>query len=133
MQHLEKLKPLAQLVLRLGLAIIFFYHGYPKLAHRQQWFAAFPKMGFPWYFAYIAGTLETVGSCLLAVGLLTRLVALLLAGEMAIALYQVHMAKGLLAVYFYQLPLALAIGAFALMTIGGGPVSLDRLIFRDSA
>ncbi|HEV2388980.1 MAG TPA: DoxX family protein [Candidatus Acidoferrales bacterium] len=130
---MEKLKPLASLVLRLGLAIVFFYHGYPKLAHRREWFAAFPRMGFPWYFAYIAGTLETVGSCLLAVGLLTRLVALLLAGEMAIALWQVHMAKGILAVGFYQLPLMLAVGSFALMTMGGGAISLDRVIFKGNA
>lgn len=39
MQHLEKLKPVALLLLRLGLGVIFVYHGYPKLfgpTHQQM-------------------------------------------------------------------------------------------------
>jgi putative oxidoreductase len=130
MHQLEKLKPLAQLLLRLTLAIIFIYHGYPKLfSERAHWVAAFPGMGFPWYFAYISGALEFFGGCLLVVGLFTRPVALLLAAELFIAVWRVHLAKGVLAVGFYQFPLLLAVASLTLMIIGGGTLSVDRAIF----
>lgn len=130
MHHLEKLKPLAQIILRLSLAIVFFYHGYPKLfSERAQFLVNFPKGGFPAYFVYIAGSLEVFGSGLLVVGLFTRLVALLLAGEMAVVLWRVSLPHGVLNVAHYQLELTLAAAAFALMTIGAGPVSIDRLLF----
>lgn len=131
MHHFEKLKPVAQVALRLALAIVFIYHGYPKLfTARVQWYDAFPQMGFPWYFALIAGALEFFGGCLLVVGLFTRVVALLLTAEMIIALWQVHLAQGVLAVANYQFALMMAVAAFALLTIGPGPASADRLIFK---
>jgi len=66
MQVLERLRPLALLLLRLGLGIIFVSHGYPKLfGHSQQWMGAFQHMGFPPYFAYISGILEFFGGLLL--------------------------------------------------------------------
>jgi putative oxidoreductase len=131
LRHLEKLKPLAQIALRFALAIVFFSHGYPKLfTHRAQTVAFFPKLGFPGYFAYIAGSLEVFGSGLLVGGLFTRLVALLLAGEMAIVLWRVILPKGLLPVSNYQLELLLAVAAFTLFVIGPGAVSIDRLLFR---
>lgn len=134
MQLLEKLKPLALLLLRLGLGLIFIYHGFPKLAHMHQTVKAFPHMGFPPYFAYIAGILEFFGGWLLIVGLFTRITALLLAGEMAIAILRVHLPQGgVLAVSNYQFPLALAVGAFALVAVGAGAVSIDRAIFKAKA
>lgn len=131
MQHFEKLKPVAQLALRLALALIFIFHGYPKLfTARAQAYAAFPGMGFPWYFALIAGLLEFFGGCLLVVGLFTRLTALLFTVEMAVAIWWVHLGGGVLAVRNYQLPLILCVASFTLLVIGGGPVSLDRLLFK---
>jgi putative oxidoreductase len=130
MHYLEKLKPLAQIVLRWALAIVFAFHGYPKLfTQRTQALAMFPKMGFPSYFAYISGSLEFFGGCLLVVGLFTRLVALLLCGEMVVVMSRLSFAHGPLAVANYQLELTLAVAAFTLMTIGGGALSIDRLIF----
>jgi putative oxidoreductase len=134
MQALEKLKPVALLLLRCGLAIVFIFHGFPKLfTHTHQYVEAFPKMGFPYYFAYVAGVIEFFGGCLLALGLFTRIAALALAGEMAVALWKVHLAKGIYAVDFYQLPLTLCLAAFALMAVGPGGFSLDRLIFKGKA
>lgn len=131
MQHFEKLKPVAQLALRWAMAIIFIYHGYPKLfTHRQAAYAAFPHMGFPWYFALIAGTVEFFGGCLLVAGLFTRLVALLLAGEMSIAIWKVGLAHGVLALGNYEFPMILAAAAFMLLVVGPGPVSFDRVIFK---
>lgn len=135
MQLLERLKPLALLCLRLGLGLIFIYHGYPKLfTHMHQTMQEFPRMGFPSYFAYIAGVVEFFGGWLLVLGLFTRISALLLAGEMAIAIVRVHIPQGgLMTVSNYQFPLALAVAAFALVAVGAGAISLDRAIFKNKA
>jgi putative oxidoreductase len=135
MQHFDKLKPLALLLLRIGLGIIFVYHGYPKLfSHTHEFLQAFPRMGFPSYFVYVAGVLEFFGGCLLLLGLFTRIAALLIAGEMAIAIIRVHVPQGgVLALSNYQCPLALAVGAFALVALGAGAISFDRAIFKNKA
>ncbi len=134
MHRLEKLKPLAQLLLRWGLGIVFMYHGYPKLfTEREQFFRFFEHIGFPAYLVYFVGVLELIGGGLLIVGLLTRPIALLLSIEMAVAIYKVHLAGGLLAVGIYQLPLTVGLAAFILMAVGPGMVSLDYAIFKASA
>jgi len=133
MQGLEKLKPLALLLLRFALAAVFVYHGYPKLfTHTRESMQGFARMGFPPYFAYISGVIEFFGGLILAAGLFTRIAALLLAGEMAVALWRVH---GLFTapqdVHSYEFPLILAASCFALMTLGPGLISFDHLIFRE--
>jgi len=131
MHRLEKLKPLALLLLRCALAITFIYHGYPKLAHVPESRQAFVHMGFPSYFAYIAGAVETFGGLLLALGLFTRIAGFLLAGEMVIAflrIYLPHLKAG-----NSQLSMVLAAAAFALMVIGAGAVSVDHAVFRNKA
>ncbi len=66
MRSLEKLRPLALLLLRVALGVIFIYHGYPKLfGHTRQTMYAFAHMGFSPYFAYLAGVIEFFGGCLL--------------------------------------------------------------------
>lgn len=131
MAFLEKLKPVALLFLRLGLAAIFIFHGYPKLfGHAGQWLDVFGHMGFPRYFAYIAGVLEFFGGLLLVVGLFTRIAGLLLSIEMAIAIWRVHLPQGtFLDVHNYELPLALCVGSFALAAVGAGMISLDHLVY----
>jgi putative oxidoreductase len=131
MEELEKLKPLALLLLRLGLGIIFVFHGYPKLfTHTRETMQGMAHMGFPAYFAYIAGVFEFFGGWLLILGLFTRVAGLLLAVEMAVALVKVHgIVSNPMAVENYQFPLALAAGAFALAALGAGLLSLDHAIF----
>jgi putative oxidoreductase len=131
MDSLEKLKPLALLLLRVAIGVIFIYHGYPKLfGHTRQAMDAFAHMGFPRYFAYISGVIEFFGGCLLVAGLFTRIAALLLAGEMAVALVQVHdIISQPRAVPHYEFPLALAVGSFALASLGAGLVSFDHALF----
>jgi putative oxidoreductase len=132
MQGLEKLKPLGLLLLRFALGAIFVYHGYPKLfTHTRESMQGFVRMGFPGYFAYISGVLEFFGGLILAAGLFTRIAALLLAGEMVIALWRVHGAlTAPLEVHNYELPLILAASCFALATLGAGLISFDHLIFQ---
>ena len=132
MEILEKLKPLALLILRAGIGIIFIYHGYPKLfTHTHDIMAAFQRMGFPSFFVYIAGVVEFFGGIVLILGLFTRIGALLLAGEMAIAVLKVHLPQGAITdVKNYEFPMILAVACFALATIGAGLISIDHAIYR---
>jgi putative oxidoreductase len=134
MQSLEKLRPLALLLLRLALGAIFVFHGYPKLfGNTREAAQAFVHMGFPAYFAYISGVIEFFGGFMLVAGLFTRVAGLLLTGEMVVALWKVQrIVLDPHAIQNYQLPLALAVGAFALATFGAGVVSIDHALFRDA-
>jgi putative oxidoreductase len=79
-----------------------------------------------------AGVIETIGGALIILGIFTRPVAFLLAGEMAIGYFRTHAPRGPwpltnggeLAVFycFFFLWLSAA---------GAGPWSLDRLFHRD--
>jgi putative oxidoreductase len=131
MKSLNSLQPLGLLALRLALGIIFFSHGYPKLAHQgggMQGF--FVQHGLPGYFVFIAGVLEVFGGLLLALGLFTRGAALLLAMEMGVAIWKVHSSGGYLAVHDYEFPLAMLTACFALATVGAGMISLDYPLFE---
>ena len=133
MKILNSLQPVGLLVLRIALGIIFIFHGYPKLAHLRganQMQGFFVEHGLPGYFVYIAGVIETFGGSLLLIGLFTRAAALLLAMEMCVAIWKVHIAHGYLAVNDYQFPLTLAAACFALATIGAGTISLDQPLFE---
>ena len=77
-------------ILRVVVALAFMTHGLPKLF---GWLGGF---GGPGEAAEImsrfgvAGVLESFGGLLIVVGLLTRPVAFLLAGEMAVAYFWIH-------------------------------------------
>jgi putative oxidoreductase len=128
----EKLQPLSLLALRLALGVIFFYHGYEKLTHHSNdALAAFTGLGLPTYVFDVVSTLELFGAILLALGLLTRFTALLLAIEMGLVLARVDLPRGgIYAVQNYELALALCAGAFALVTTGAGLLSVDAATFE---
>jgi putative oxidoreductase len=133
MKSLNSLQPLGLLALRLALGLIFFSHGYPKLAHEgggMQGF--FIQHGLPGYFVYISGVLEVFGGLLLVLGLFARGAALLLAIEMAVAIWKVHSSAGYLAVHNYEFPLAVLAACFALATVGAGTISLDHPLFESA-
>jgi len=131
MKSLNTLQPLGLLVLRLSLALIFFSHGYPKLAHSAAGMQGFfVEHGLPGYFVHISGVLEIFGAILLVLGVFTRAVGLLLAIEMGVAIWKVHSGGGYLAVHNYEFPLAMLAGSLALATVGAGSLSLDGLMFE---
>jgi putative oxidoreductase len=133
MKFLDSLKPLSLLVLRTALALIFIFHGYPKLIHPSEGMREFfLQHGMPAYFVSASGILECFGRLLLLVGLFTRPAALLLAGEMAVAIWKVHSVRGALAVNEYEFPLAVAAACFVLATTGAGAASFDSLMLGDS-
>src|SRR3989442_382739 len=129
MKSLNALQPLGLVALRLALGLIFFSHGYPKLAHAgggmQEFFV---QHGLPGYFVYIAGVLEVFGAILLALGLFTRGAALLLAIEMGVAIWKVHSSGGYLAVHYYEIPRVFLTAWYDLVTVGEGFLHLHGLL-----
>ena len=75
-------------IFRFLAGVMFACHGAQKL------FGAFggmpANMEIPWYIYWIAGPLEFFGGVLIAIGLLTRPVAFLAAGLMAVAYFKGH-------------------------------------------
>jgi len=129
MRVLDRLRPLALLVLRLALGLIFVYHGWPKLFSNPHYYAEmFAKLGFANGTSFGIGALEVFGGMLLAIGFFTRPVALLLTAEMGVALWKVHLGKGYLAVDEYQFALICGAATLALATSGPGGISLDELL-----
>lgn len=77
-------------VLRIITALLFMQHGLQKLIG----FPAPQPMPFnPGSIFGVAALIETIGGFLMLIGLLTRPVAFVLSGEMAVAYFMVH-AKG---------------------------------------
>lgn len=132
MKFLNSLQPFGLAILRVALALIFIYHGYPKLVRADAMMRQFfIQHGFPGYFVGLAGTLECVGGGLLLIGLFTRPAALLLAAEMLIAIWKVKLVHGVFAVNEYQFELALAAACVALATLGAGSMSVDHVMLGD--
>jgi putative oxidoreductase len=131
LKFLNTVQPLALLVLRIVLGIIFLYHGYPKLAHSHgNMQGLFIEHGMPGYFVYVAGIIETFGGGLFLLGLFTRPAALLVAIEMCVTIWKVHSVHGYFAVHEYEFPLVLAAACLVLATVGAGLISLDHPLFE---
>lgn len=132
MEFLDQLEPVGLLCLRVALAIILVYHGYPKLVHptaeMHQFFVAH---GLPSFFVSVAGVLETFGGFLLLLGLFTRPVALLLAIEMVIAIWKVKMAAEFVFVRDFEFEMLICGACVALACVGAGMASLDFLVLKE--
>jgi len=133
MSFLKKWEPLALLFLRCGLATVFVYHGYPKLfGGTERFVESFQAIGLPAYLVYVVGAVELLGGIALGLGLLTPVAGLVLVLDMAAAMWKYNLNQGIYAVREYELPLILGLAALAIAATGGGPFSLDRLIFSKS-
>jgi len=125
----SKWRPAALSLFRFITGLLLFQYGVAKIFKFPvlPYFANIPPL------TYAAGLLELVLGALLMVGLLTRPVAFILAGEMAFAYFLGHMFKTGEPVF---LPLinggtAAIMFCFAclyLATSGGGPISLDAIL-----
>ena len=130
MRFLDRLQPLALLILRLALGVIMVAHGYPKvfggLHHHAQFVAS---LGMPAWLGYVSAFAEFLGGVLVILGFLTRPAALAICMDMAVAIGKVHWKNGLVGANRggYEFPLALAVIAFALIFYGAGPIAIDHM------
>jgi putative oxidoreductase len=128
MRRLAKLAPYLQSVLRIVVAFAYFTHGtqkafaYPAAAGAH----AFPLTSL----LGAAGAIELVGGALLLVGLFTRPVAFMCAGEMAYAYFYQHAPRG---VWYFpimnggELAVLYCFIWLYFCAAGPGPISVDRL------
>ena len=131
MRILDRLQPLALLVMRVTLGVIFIAHGWQKAFGGMQGFEkTVSGMGFPWWVAFVVIAAEVGGGILVLVGLLTRLGALALCVDMYVAIAKVHWSHGLKGPQGFEFPLACGAIAFALVFFGAGPIALDPVLFR---
>ena len=128
MRYLDRLQPLALLVMRLALGAVMVGHGYHKvfggLQHHAQFVAS---LGLPAWTAYLSSFAEFFGGLLLLIGLFTRAAAFAICVDMAVAIAKVRFRNGLMGEHGYEFPLACATLAFALIFYGSGAISADWL------
>lgn len=118
-------------VLRIVVAFLFVWHGTQKLfgypPGPQPFAGAPPILTQVWF----AGVLETFGGALLVLGLLTRPAAFLLAGEMAVAYFQVHFPRGFLPIVNRgESPVLFCFVFLYLAFAGGGAWSVDAALAK---
>jgi putative oxidoreductase len=119
---LNRLQPLALLVMRLVLGAIMIAHGYHKVwggFHHHMEFVG--SLGLPSWMAYLSAGTEFFGGIGIALGLFTRFFSLAFVIEMGVAIWKVHFKNGLTGNGGFEFPLALATIAFALVCFDGGP------------
>ena len=129
----NKLGPLTWVLLRVVVGVIMTVHGWQKINSIPQTVEAFTNMGIPnpQIAVYLAIAGEFLGGLGLIVGLLTPVAAFGVACTMAVAIFKVHWAKGLLAQNGgYEYPLTLLMVALFFMTNGAGPLSLDGIFCK---
>ena len=132
MRYLDRLQPLALLVMRLALGIVMLVHGYNKvfkgIEHHPHFVAS---LGIPAWLGYVSEFTELIGGLLLLVGFFTRPAASAVCANLIVAVWKVHWHNGLLGSPDrpgYEFPLCLAAMAFALIFLGGGPIAMDHVL-----
>lgn len=120
-----------------GAQLLFGWFGGPGFSAAIGMFTG--AMHIPWILACLAILTECFGGALLILGLWTRVVAALVGVVMVVAALRVHLANGFFMNWSggqkgegYEFHI-LAVGiALALIILGGGRCSLDRLLGRQS-
>jgi putative oxidoreductase len=125
------------LIIRLGVGLIVAAHGAQKLfgwwggAGMNSWTQMVRKLRIrpaePW--AWIAALAEFGGGLMVALGLLTPIAALAVAGSMLVAIATVHLSKGFWnGKGGYEFNLLILASVFALALTGAGAISLDHAL-----
>jgi putative oxidoreductase len=133
-------RDLALLVVRVGLAWIFVYHGASTLfgafhgggLHGEEvYFATQAHLHPATFFAVLDGSIQFFGGIAIGVGVFARIAGFAIAGDMIGAMVTVTFAQGLTgnaAVVGYQLNLALVVLALVVGLLGTGRFSLDNAV-----
>jgi len=117
----------ALLILRLVLALILIAHGWPKIKNLEKTAQNFNAMGFRpgRFWGALVAFVESIGSLLLLLGLLTQVAALILALEfVVIMLWRLKTKQKL--VLGYELDLIILAALLVLASIGSELYSLDN-------
>lgn len=132
LRYLDRLQPLALLIMRLVVGTIMVAHGYHKvfggLHHHAQMVAG---LGLPSWLGYASSFTEFLGGLLIFAGFFTRPAAFAVCVNLVVAIWKVHFHNGLIGSPDhpgYEFPLAVAALAFALIFFGAGPIAIDHVL-----
>ena len=132
--RLVRTQGLGLAILRVVTGIVFLMHGGQKLVQvgpGNFGSQALAGLGVPLpvFMGYVVTFVELIGGILLIVGLFTRLVAILLAVDMLVAILTVHLPNGFfMSNNGFEFTLLLLTAAVALAVSGPGEASLDRTL-----
>ena len=130
MKSLSTFAPQMLSVLRIVAALIFMAHGTQKILGFPASEIAYPAVMSKFW---IAGMLELIGGALHMEGLFTRPVAFVLSGLMAVAYWTDHAPqKPLPALNGGDAAILYCFIFLYLVFAGPGPISLDKVLGRDS-
>jgi putative oxidoreductase len=131
----ELLAPLSYTLIRFSLGVFLIPHGYAKLFQDDAVAAARNFVNFGWSYplawAYLIGALEFVGGIMLAIGLLTRIVAAAFVVEMTVISFGVLWPVWGWSRRGMEYALLMGIVALAILLRGGGRYSIDHYIGRE--
>ncbi|PYQ31325.1 MAG: hypothetical protein DMF56_05350 [Acidobacteria bacterium] len=114
-------------IFRFLAGVMFACHGSQKVL---GWFGGLPP-GVPKYIIWIAGPIEFFGGILIAIGLLTRPVAFLASGLMAVGYFTGHAPNGFVPKVNGGEPAVLYCWTWLYIAAQGpGAWALDNLLFR---
>ena len=115
--------------LRVVIGLVFLMHGSQKLLSLASTAAFFDSIGIPiaQVAAALVTALEILGGVALILGWFTRLVAALLAIDMAVAILTARMDGGFFAPSGFEFELTLLGGCLTLAVMGAGGFSLDAM------
>jgi putative oxidoreductase len=132
LRYLDRLQPLALLVMRLALGVIMVAHGYQKVFGGLHHFAQMvASLGLPAWLGYVSSFAEFFGGLLILVGFFTRVAAFAIFIDLFVAIWKVHLHNGLIgepARPGYEFAMAAAALAFALIFFGAGSIAMDHVL-----
>lgn len=125
---LQRVRPYALSVVRIVVALLFMEHGVDIVF---QGVLSGHASATPTGIIAAAGYIELIGGAVLALGLLTRLCAFILCGQMAVAYFMAHASQG-----FFPLANGGELAVFYCFVFlyfvfaGPGPISLDAFFLE---
>ncbi|UOQ91593.1 DoxX family protein [Halobacillus shinanisalinarum] len=129
-------KEVGALILRLTVGVIFFFHGLAKFQGGiENTVNMFADLGLPGVLAYVVAFVELIGGVALILGLGTRVVSLLLAVIMVVAILKVKLTNGLLGTgqaAGFELDLTLLAMSTYLIINGNTLFSVDQILSKKS-
>ena len=114
---------LGLLLVRLGLAGVFIMSGWSKIQNIEGTATFFATLGLGIIWVYVVAYVEFLGGIAVLAGVFTRLAGLLLAIDMAFAIYLVKYASGFNG---YRFELVLLLMALAVYLAGSGRYALKK-------
>jgi putative oxidoreductase len=123
--NLDRGRPYVLSIVRIVVALLFLQHGLQK-------YFSFPSAGPQMRpILYVQEVIEIVGGILLLLGVYTRMVAFILAGDMAVAYFMAHFPRSFFpAVNGGDAAVLYCFIFLYIFFAGGGPWSLDRAVLR---